>query len=93
VARPPNVDSDRGVAHARDRFGLALGVGRSRLKGRSLRIGHLGARNELEVIGTLAGLELALKERGVDLALGPGVAACQSTFARLPVSSPAPAAV
>jgi alanine-glyoxylate transaminase/serine-glyoxylate transaminase/serine-pyruvate transaminase len=86
VVMPDGVDSGAVIHHARERFGLSLGVGLGRLKGRVLRIGHLGALNELEVLGTLAGLELALLACGVPLTLGTGVAACQRTFVQLPTA-------
>jgi len=43
-------------------------------------IGHLGALNELEVLGTLGGVEMALVEAGVPIELGAGVAAAQRSF-------------
>jgi len=61
-----------------------------------LRIGHLGALNELEVLATLAGLEMALFECGVPLTLGSGVAACQRVYTPppfQPLSRPAQAAM
>ena len=81
VVMPEGIDSDDVIRRARERFGLSLGVGLGRIKGKVLRIGHLGALNELEVIGTLGGLELALAEAGVRLELGRGVAACLRDFA------------
>jgi alanine-glyoxylate transaminase/serine-glyoxylate transaminase/serine-pyruvate transaminase len=88
VVMPDGIDSDAVIHRARERFGLALGVGLGRLKGRVLRIGHLGALNELEVLATLGGLEMALLECGVPLALGSGVAACQHLFVREPTNIP-----
>lgn len=81
VVTPEGIDSDGVIKHARERFGLSLGVGLGRIKGKVFRIGHLGALNELEVIGTLGGVELALVESGVKLELGSGVAAAQRAFA------------
>lgn len=82
VVMPDGVDSDKVIAHARSRFGLSLGVGLGRIKGKVLRIGHLGALNELEVLGTLGGLEMALRECGVEVELGSGVRAAQQVFGR-----------
>jgi alanine-glyoxylate transaminase/serine-glyoxylate transaminase/serine-pyruvate transaminase len=87
VVMPDGIDADAVIRQARERFRLALGVGLGRLKGRVLRIGHLGALNELEVLATVAGVELALRACGVPLSLGAGVAACQQRFAE-----PGPAA-
>ena len=82
IIMPDGIDSDAVIRHARERFGLSLGVGLGRIKGNVLRIGHLGALNELEVIGTIGGVEMALRESGVPLANGSGVAACQEAFAQ-----------
>jgi alanine-glyoxylate transaminase/serine-glyoxylate transaminase/serine-pyruvate transaminase len=51
-----------------------------RLKGKVFRIGHLGALNELEVIATLGGTELALSMAGSRLRLGSGVSAAMEWF-------------
>jgi alanine-glyoxylate transaminase/serine-glyoxylate transaminase/serine-pyruvate transaminase len=80
VVVPDEIDSDDVLRVAFDRFRLSLGVGLARLKGRVFRIGHLGSLNELEVLGTLAGVELALHESGVPIRLGSGVAAAQHLF-------------
>ena len=80
VVMPDGIDGDAVIRRARERFALSLGVGLGRLKGRIVRIGHLGALNELEVLGTLGGVELTLRERGVPLTLGAGLAACQRRF-------------
>ena len=84
VVVPEGTDSDEVVRIARERFGLALGIGLTRIKGKVFRIGHLGALNELEVLGTLGGVEMALAELGVPAELGSGVAAAQRLFARTP---------
>ena len=82
VVMPEGADSGRLIEFAAGRLNLALGVGLGKLKGRVFRIGHLGALNELEVLATLAGVELALRAVGVPVALGSGVTACQEHFAR-----------
>ena len=64
-----------------ERFRLSLGVGLGRLKGRVFRIGHLGSLNDLEVLATVGGVELALHEAGVPIRLGSGVTACEEVFA------------
>jgi alanine-glyoxylate transaminase/serine-glyoxylate transaminase/serine-pyruvate transaminase len=68
------------IATARERFGLSLGLGLGRLSDRAFRIGHLGSLNELEVLATLGGVEMALHEVGVPIQLGAGVAAAQHRF-------------
>lgn len=84
---PDGVDADRVIRAARERFGLSLGVGLGKLKGRAFRIGHLGNLNELEVTGTLAGTEMALAECGVNVTFGSGVGAAERAFARVAVAA------
>ncbi len=43
-----------------DRFGIYTVGGQDRLKGKIIRIGHMGYTDELDVIGTLAALEMTL---------------------------------
>ena len=75
------VDSNKVVKVAAERLNLALGVGLGQLRGRVFRIGHLGSLNELEVLATLAGTELALFCSGQAIELGVGVAAAERFFA------------
>ncbi|MBI3998404.1 MAG: aminotransferase class V-fold PLP-dependent enzyme [Armatimonadetes bacterium] len=76
VVVPEHVDSDA-VLRAAERLNLSLGTGLGRLKGRVFRVGHLGALNDLEVVATVAGMEMALRMAAVNVALGAGVATCQ----------------
>ena len=48
-----------------DRYDMSLGAGLGRLAGRVFRIGHLGALNDAELAGTLAGVEMGLANAGV----------------------------
>jgi alanine-glyoxylate transaminase/serine-glyoxylate transaminase/serine-pyruvate transaminase len=80
VVMPDGFDSETVIEKARHHFDLALGVGLSRIKGRVFRIGHLGSLNELEVLATVGGVELALVECGLPVRLGSGVEACQRLF-------------
>jgi alanine-glyoxylate transaminase / serine-glyoxylate transaminase / serine-pyruvate transaminase len=77
VVVPSGLDTDDLVAHAYRRLNLSLGVGLGEVKGRVFRIGHLGSLNELDLLGGLAGVEMMLKECGVPLPLGAGLAAAQ----------------
>ncbi|HEX6547564.1 MAG TPA: aminotransferase class V-fold PLP-dependent enzyme [Candidatus Dormibacteraeota bacterium] len=69
------IDADAVLREGEAHLHLSLGAGLGRLKGRAFRIGHLGALNELEVIATLGGVELALNLAGEPVELGSGVAA------------------
>jgi alanine-glyoxylate transaminase/serine-glyoxylate transaminase/serine-pyruvate transaminase len=81
VVMPDGADAGEVLRIAVERYQLSLGVGLGQLKGRVFRIGHLGSLNELEVIATIAGTELALHAAGVPVRLGAGAAACAELFA------------
>jgi len=83
VVMPEGLDSNALIARARDRFDLALGVGLGRLRGRVFRIGHLGALGELEVLATLGGVEMTLRESGHAAVAGAGVAAAEELFVKM----------
>jgi aspartate aminotransferase-like enzyme len=77
VLMPEPFDSDELIRLAYRRLELSLGVGLGAVKGRVFRIGHLGSVNELDLLGGLAGVEMALKALGVPVKLGAGLAAAQ----------------
>jgi len=77
---PDGFDANEVVKIAYHRYGLSLGVGLSKVAGKVFRIGHLGDLNELMVLTALAGSEMALRDAGIPLALGSGVAAAQEHF-------------
>jgi alanine-glyoxylate transaminase/serine-glyoxylate transaminase/serine-pyruvate transaminase len=70
------------------RYNLALGAGLARMAGKLFRIGHLGDLNELMLLGGIAGAEMAMRDVGIKVQPGSGVAAAQeywrSTAAPLP---------
>ena len=77
VVMPPGIDSDDFVQRAYRRLELSLGIGLGEVKGKVFRIGHLGGVNDLDLLGGLSGVEMMLKEVGVPLTLGSGLAAAQ----------------
>jgi len=77
VVMPAGLDSDAFIRQAYARLDLSLGIGLGDAKGKVFRIGHLGSLNELELLGGLAGVEMALREFGAPVRLGAGVAAAQ----------------
>ena len=57
------------------RYNLALGAGLARMAGKLFRIGHLGDLNELMLMGAIAGAEMAMRDVGIKVTPGSGVAA------------------
>lgn len=78
VAMPDGLDSDAFIDHTLRLVDLPLGKGLGKVKGKLFRIGHLGSLNELELLGVLAGIEMALKSFGVKIPLGAGLAAAET---------------
>jgi alanine-glyoxylate transaminase/serine-glyoxylate transaminase/serine-pyruvate transaminase len=75
---PEGINGADVIAHAFNRYDLALGAGLSKVAGKLFRIGHLGDLNELMLLGALAGAEMAMLDVGVKIEPGSGVAAAQS---------------
>jgi alanine-glyoxylate transaminase/serine-glyoxylate transaminase/serine-pyruvate transaminase len=48
-----------------DNFDMSLGAGLSKLANKVFRIGHLGHFNDLMLAGTLAGVEMGLRQSGI----------------------------
>jgi alanine-glyoxylate transaminase/serine-glyoxylate transaminase/serine-pyruvate transaminase len=91
VRTPAGVDSNELLRYARETYQLSLGGGIGQLNGQAFRIGHLGALNELEVLATIGGTELAFADLGIGVELGSGLVEAQRSFSRARV--PALAAV
>jgi alanine-glyoxylate transaminase/serine-glyoxylate transaminase/serine-pyruvate transaminase len=77
VVMPEGHDADQFRKVTLDNFDMSLGAGLSKIKGKVFRIGHLGHFNDLMLMGTLAGVEMALglakvphKAGGVMAAMG-----------------------
>ncbi len=68
------------IDRAYRRYNLALGAGLSQMAGKLFRIGHLGDLNELMLLGGIAGAEMAMRDVGIEVVPGSGVAAAQEQF-------------
>jgi alanine-glyoxylate transaminase/serine-glyoxylate transaminase/serine-pyruvate transaminase len=74
---PSGVNAAEVIDIAYRRYDLALGAGLARMAGRLFRIGHLGDLNELMLLGGIAGAEMAMRDVGMKVTPGSGVAAAQ----------------
>ncbi len=74
---PPGINGAEVIDVAYRRYNLALGAGLARMAGRLFRIGHLGDLNELMLLGALSGAEMAMRDVGIKVTPGSGVAAAQ----------------
>jgi alanine-glyoxylate transaminase/serine-glyoxylate transaminase/serine-pyruvate transaminase len=80
VLVPEGFDSTRIVKAAHHNYNLALGLGLNKVAGKVFRIGHLGDLNELMVLTAVAGAEMAMRDAGLEIRLGSGVAAAQEVL-------------
>lgn len=80
VMVPATVDSNKIIDAAYSSYNLSLGAGLGQLGGKLFRIGHLGDLNELMLLGALSGVEMTMKNVGMDVKLGSGVAAAQQVL-------------
>jgi aspartate aminotransferase-like enzyme len=77
---PDGVDGGRVPKLMRDKYGITIAGGQSRLKGKIVRIAHCGYFGAFDILTTVSGLEMTLSELGHDFELGAGVAAAQRVF-------------
>ena len=65
---------------AYERYNLSLGAGLTKVAGKLFRIGHLGDLNELMVMSALAGAEMSMRDVGIPVEAGSGVAAAEEYY-------------
>jgi len=92
VMVPQGFDGAAVIATAFEKYNLALGAGLGQMAGKLFRIGHLGDVNELMLLGALSGSEMAMRDVGIEVAPGSGVAAAEEYWRTGATSSAAPAA-
>ena len=75
VRMPEGHDADRLRAIILEKFDMSLGTGLGRSRTGSFRIGHLGDFGDLQLMGTLSGVEMGLRIAGVPHRAGGAQAA------------------
>jgi serine---pyruvate transaminase len=91
IKLPDDIDGAAVPKLMRDRFGITIAGGQGKLKGRIARIAHCGYYGAFDILLTIAGFEMTLRELGHEVELGTGVAAAQRVFLEAGVPLPAPA--
>ncbi|MBO0740717.1 MAG: aminotransferase class V-fold PLP-dependent enzyme [Hyphomicrobiaceae bacterium] len=79
ILMPSGHNADAFRQTALEHFDVSLGTGLSKIAGKVFRIGHLGDTNDLTILATVAGVEMALKLAGVPHK-GEGVRAAMDYF-------------
>lgn len=75
---PAGVDGGKLFSYLRDKMQVVFAGGQDQLKGKIVRIAHLGYIGAFDTITAVAALEMALKHFGHPLELGRGVGAAQA---------------
>ncbi len=81
ICVPAGIDGGALVRYLRDRMQVTFAGGQDRLKGRILRIAHLGWVGAFDVLVALGALEMALRHFGAPVELGRGVGAAEAVLA------------
>ncbi len=80
ISLPANIDGEKLMKVMRDEYGITVAGGQDKLKGKTIRIAHMGMLDEFDIITGFACLEKVLKKMGHQFELGAGVAAAQKVF-------------
>ena len=79
---PDGVDGGKLAKYLRDTMGVTVAGGQGHLKGKVMRLAHIGYADTFDVIVGLSAIEMALAEFGHDVKFGTGTAAAQQLLAR-----------
>lgn len=82
IVAPAGIRADDLIATMRDCYGVTITGGQDSLKGKILRIGHLGAVDAIDIVATVTALECALADHG--FAVSPGAAAAAAIAVMTP---------
>jgi aspartate aminotransferase-like enzyme len=74
---PAGIDADQVLDYLRDKMNVTLAEGQDQLKGKAIRIAHVGYMGAFDVITAIAALEMALRKFGAEIPFGHGVAAAE----------------
>lgn len=80
ISLPANIDGEKLMKIMRDEYGVTVAGGQDKLKGKTIRIAHMGMLDEFDLITGFACLEKVLKKMGHSFELGAGIAAAQKVF-------------
>ena len=82
VKVPAGIDGVALLTKLEKQYGLKLAGGQDQLKGKILRLAHMGYIDQFDVLAALAGVELVLLEMGYPVEPGRALAAAQGVLAQ-----------
>lgn len=77
---PDDVDGAQLVRYMRDEMGVTVAGGQDRLKGKIVRLAHVGYAGAFDVVVGIAALEMALSRLGHRVRFGQGVGAAAAVL-------------
>jgi serine---pyruvate transaminase len=80
VRMPDGIDGDDVVRLLRDKHGITIASGQGDLKGKVIRLGHIGFFDVFDITTALAAIELTLAELGADIERGVAVTAALEAY-------------
>jgi aspartate aminotransferase-like enzyme len=78
---PKGIDGAKIPTMIRENHGVAIAGGQAHLKGKILRISHMGYVNTYDILSGLAALEFVLQELGYPVEAGASVRAAMAVLA------------
>jgi serine---pyruvate transaminase len=81
VSMPAGIDSSELLKRLEKKYGLKLANGQDQLKGKIIRLAHMGYIDQCDILAAISGIELVLAEMGHPVTPGTGVTAAQRVFA------------
>jgi aspartate aminotransferase-like enzyme len=81
VLAPAGVDGQKVVAELRKR-GIWIAGGQAEAKGKIFRIAHMGFIDDVDLLGTIGGLEIVLTKLGYPVTPGVGLKAAQEILTK-----------
>ena len=80
IKTPDGFDANALVALASEKYDTAFGAGLGQVAGKLFRIGHLGSLPDVLALAGIATAEMCMKDLGLPITLGAGVAAAQEHY-------------
>ncbi|HEY3304430.1 MAG TPA: alanine--glyoxylate aminotransferase family protein [Candidatus Binatia bacterium] len=77
---PEGLNADKLLDYFRDRMQITFAEGQDQLRGKAIRIAHVGYMGAFDVLVAIGALEMGLKKFGAPVEFGQGVAAAQEVL-------------
>ena len=81
IKAPEGIDGEAWAKQLENKYGVKIAGGQNELKGKIIRVAHMGYMDPLDMVGIVAALEYSLLDLGHEIDLGAGVLAAHRVFA------------